>query len=208
MLKYRLMQKSIVERYLLVGWRFLQWARGGYAGCLPQPVKEGVFERFHIRGAPWVETGTFVGTSTRFLSSLGPKVYSLEPSPIFFDLSTERFNGRQNVEIIHGSSEDKLDEVLSRLSGPVNFWLDGHYSAGATFEGESHCPVPLELEIISKHLSRLGRIAVMIDDAAHFASGLPEDKDYPSLDYLVDWARGHNLEWRIDSDIIVIRSPM
>lgn len=206
MLKYRLMQSTIVERFVLVGWRSVQWARRGFSGGLPQPVKESVFKRFHISGAPWIETGTYIGTSTRFLASLGSKVYSLEPSPSFFELSKKRFRGRQNVEIIHGSSETKLDEVLSRLPGPVNFWLDGHYSAGATYEGERHCPVPFELDLISKHLPRLGQICVLIDDAAHFTSDVPENKDYPSLDYLVDWARAHNLDWCIEADIIVIRS--
>lgn len=200
------MQLRFLERFLLVGLRFVQWRRRNYSGGLPQPVKEGVFERYHIRGAPWIETGTFIGTSTHFLSSLGSKVYSLEPSPLFFDLATKRFKHTSNVTIINGSSEEKLNEVLSSLSGPVNFWLDGHYSAGATFEGESHCPIAKELEIIAQHLPRLSGVCIMIDDAMHFGSGLPEDQDYPSLDFLVDWAREHQLNWRVDSDIVVIHT--
>jgi hypothetical protein len=49
----------------------------------------------------------------------------------------------------------------------------------------------------------MGRVVVMIDDIRCFDPDV--DAAYPSLDYLVDWARSHGFSWHIEHDIFVAK---
>ena len=68
------------------------------------------------------------------------------------DKSVERLNvlkkSYPNVEILKGLSEEVLPSLLPRLSGDINFWLDGHYSGGITGCGTNEFPIMEELESI------------------------------------------------------------
>jgi hypothetical protein len=97
--------------------------------------------------------------------------------------------------------------LLAAINGDVNFWLDGHYSAGPTFKGRSDTPIIEELSCISANLGRLGRACVLIDDLRCFDPTLLEFSSYPSIDYLVNWARENNLKWHVEHDIFVARTP-
>ena len=88
----------------------------------------------------------------------------------------------------------------------MNFWLDGHFSAGATFQGELDTPIISELDAIAANLPNLLPIAILIDDVRCFDPTLPEYATYPPLDVLVDWARKHDLRWHIEHDIMIMRS--
>lgn len=198
------LSQSSIEK--LGGYRdAVEWARRGFSDNSPQYVKQKVFLRYGIPGAPWVETGTFRGTTTQFLSKRFPKVYSIEPSPELFKDAQKRFQGAP-VELFNGTSEDVLSGILSKLSGPVNFWLDGHYSAGVTFKGATDCPITDELNAVAENLPRFGQVAVLIDDVRCFLGVEEKYKDYPSIDYLVDWSRTHDLRWRIECDIFIAKS--
>jgi hypothetical protein len=58
----------------------IDWVRRGCTGFAPQFVKQNVLMKNCVPGAPWVETGTYLGTTTKFLSARSPKVHSIEPS--------------------------------------------------------------------------------------------------------------------------------
>ena len=96
-------------------------------------------------------------------------------------------------------------KLLKSLSGDVNFWLDGHYSGGITFKGKKNCPVEDELNAIEVNLINFSKITILIDDVRCFLSENSEYSDYPSIDYLVNWACRLNMRWRIDNDIFVIQ---
>ena len=185
------------------------WRKRDFLENAPQLVKEKVFLKYGIPDSPWIETGTWKGTTTQFLSERYPFVYSIEPAPALHDRAVAKFSqdrgtgGASNVELFNGVSEDVLPDLLPKLEGNVNFWLDGHYSFGETFKGATDCPVEMELEAIRQHLPRLSRVAILIDDVRGFLAGW---EDYPSVDYLVDWAREHQLSWRIEHDIFVMQS--
>ncbi len=183
-----------------------EWQQRQYAAPSPPLVKRTVLIRNGIPDATWVETGTFLGDTTQLLSQNARFVYSLEPEPTLHANAVKRFKNATNVEIIQGVSEQVFPVLLPKIVGNVNFWLDGHYSAGITFKGEKDTPIVEELSTIASQISRLNRIVVMVDDIRCFGSGNPEYSQYPSLDFLVDWARTNGLRWNIEHDIFIARN--
>jgi hypothetical protein len=107
------------------------------------------------------------------------------------------------VTIIHGTSEDVFPNLLPRLSGSINFWLDGHFSSGDTFKGENETPIKFELQAIENNLDSFQNIAVFIDDIRCFGNVIPEYSTYPSLDFLVSWANRNSFNWTIQNDIFI-----
>lgn len=182
-----------------------KWHKRNWSDYAPNFVKEAVFQKYNIAGADWIETGTFLGKTTRFLAGMAPKVYTIEPSDTYFNRAVAAFKN-SNVEPLHGTSEAVLPELMPRLSGDLCFWLDGHFSGGDTFQGQTDCPVEAELDTIGAHLDRLGKITILIDDIRCFPSHSDGLADYPSVDLLVDWARQREFEWRIEHDIFVLRN--
>ncbi len=152
----------------------------------------------------WIETGTYLGYTTRGLSSVALHVFSLEPSEIYFTKAVISLSNLNNVSVINRSSEDGLSEILHSLEegSKVSFWLDGHYSAGDTFLGVNHCPIQEELSAIG---ARLGVIdpQVFIDDFRLFGV----EEGYPSKDFLIDWARQNGFKWTVESDILILTKP-
>lgn len=183
-----------------------EWKKRNFSENAPQVVKQYIFEKYEIPGALWVETGTFHGSTTEFLAGRSPHVHTIEPSTDLYNAARERLRD-QNITFYNGVSEDVLPRLLPNLSGDINFWLDGHYSAGETFKGEKDCPVEDELRAIEENLGNFNKISILIDDVRCFLpSSSAEYNDYPSIDYLVDWARQFNMHWRIEQDIFIIRN--
>jgi hypothetical protein len=183
-----------------------QWRRRRYAAPSPTHVKHAVLLRVGMPEETWVETGTFLGETVALLARRARMVYSIEPEPKLQERACRRFAGRRNVEILKGTSEEVLPGLLARLNGDVNFWMDGHYSAGVTFRGPRETPIVEELAAISAALPRLSRVAVMIDDLRCFEPCAQEHTGYPSRSFLVDWADTHGLSWHIEHDIFVARN--
>ncbi len=197
-----------------------EWLARGYAAPSPRYLKESVFFRNNTPNSIWVETGTYTGDTTDFLSKISSFVYSLEPAAGLFNNATERFKETKNVQIINGSSEEIFPQLIPQLSGNINFWLDGHYSAGNTFSGITATPIREELRIIEKYLihpinehgqptnqpinQKIGQLTILIDDIRLFNKNYPEN--YPDLNYLVDWSRMNHLNWYIENDIFIAKN--
>ena len=176
-----------------------------FAPPYPQRAKMDVLSRYAPAGIDWVETGTFRGTTTKFLSRFGKSVSSLEPSTHFYRRAVERFKGNPAVLLYNASSEDGFEGVVSGLAGRVGFWLDGHYSGGATFKGDTECPVLNELEVIGRYAENFDDFYCFIDDLRCF-SPFERDQygDYPEIQVVVDWANKMGCKYFFDRDIIVI----
>jgi hypothetical protein len=181
------------------------WRKRSYLGNSPQIVKEKVFIKYSIAAAQWVETGTFYGATTDFLAKKFVHVHSIEPSVDLFNLASLRFKGR-NVTLHNDVSENILKVLLPELQGDINFWLDGHYSEGNTFKGDKDCPVEDELNAIEANLNNFSKISILIDDVRCFLSKEANFLDYPSIDYLVDWARKNKFSWSIEHDIFIMKN--
>ncbi|MDA8851359.1 hypothetical protein N9J04_01140 [Candidatus Pelagibacter sp.] len=199
----KILPKQFVKNFKI--YRILKkWGKNNFLENAPQLIKEFVFEKYGLVNAPWVETGTFLGNTTNFLRDRYPHVYTIEPEIKLYNAALKRFNGK-NVTLYNDVSENVFPKLLKNLSGNINFWLDGHYSEGITFKGKTDCPVEDELNSIEVNLNNFNKITILIDDVRCFLPENSKYSDYPSIDYLVDWARRFNMRWRIEHDIFVIQ---
>lgn len=184
---------------------YVLWSRRLYEAPSPGVVKRQVLLRNAIAGAPWIETGTFLGETTIFLAERFPKVTSLEPSLELCTQARARCAKYPHVEIVNDISENVFPRLLPTLGGSLNFWLDGHYSSGQTHRGPKDTPIVEELVAIEANLARFDHVSVMVDDVRCFDPTRPEFEGYPERNLLVDWARRNGLNWSIEHDIFVAR---
>ena len=73
-----------------------------------------------------LETGTFLGDTTRFFSALGHRVVTIEVSPVFYAWSKLRLR-RSDVELVLGESTTKLAAVSEQHGGRMFAYLDAHW---------------------------------------------------------------------------------
>jgi hypothetical protein len=185
---------------------FRGWADREFAAPSPHFVKQKVLLRNGLRDATWIESGTFMGDTTSVLSKVGKMVYSIEAEPTLFSKAEQKFRNTSNVKIIKGLSEDVFPKLLPTISGNICFWLDGHYSEGITFKGPQDTPIIDELTVIGPNITKTTKIVVMVDDIRCFDPKNPEYSAYPPVDFLVDWARKHDLTWHIEHDIFIAKN--
>lgn len=169
----------------------------------PHFVKQSVLLRNAIGNATWVETGTYLGSTTSFLAERFPVVHTIEPSRECLQIARQNLNTFKNIIFHNGTSENCLESICKSLTGDICFWLDGHYSSGITFQGDKDTPIIYELEIISKNITRFNNVVILIDDirCSHI-----DAENYPSIDYYVEWAKGNNMLWNVEQDIFIIKT--
>ena len=201
-----LLRNSPPVRLALLLRDYLRWSQRGFASPSPHFIKQGCLLRNGIPDATWIETGTFLGETTELLARHGTKVVSIEPEPTLFANAKQYFKRFGNVEIVNGLSENVFPTLLPGISGNVNFWLDGHYSAGISHQGPQDTPVLDELRAIGDNLHHFQKVCVLVDDIRCFQPWRAEYASYPALDLLVDWARSNNMHWHIEHDIFIARN--
>lgn len=180
------------------------WTKKALSPPAPRRVKHMVLERHGIPGAAWVETGTHAGTTASFLSARAPTVYTIEPSRKYFELGLQKF-AETNVNILNGTSETILPDLLPSLRGDLNFWLDGHYSGDDTFLGAVATPILSELREISLSLRNLQNVTIFIDDFRCFVERDGLYGIYPAPDTLVSWGAANNFSWTVEHDIFILK---
>ncbi len=183
------------------------WAAREYIAPSPQSVKSLCLLRNNLPNSTWVETGTYYGDTSDLLSRHAIKVITIEPEPSLFAKALNRFSSQSNVTVLNGISEEILPKILPSLDGNICFWFDGHYSAGETFAGPNDCPLIEELESIAQNIDRFDAVSILIDDI-RLCSKPHAYGTYPSLDYLVDFARSKNLDWYIEHDIFIAKTKL
>ena len=169
--------------------------------------KQKLFLKYTFSQGAWVETGTYLGETTKYLSKIARCVYSIEPSKKYFDDAKKMFSKEKNIMLTQGTSEDCLETVISKINiESISFWLDGHYSGADTFEGKYHSPVLFELEIIEKYLVNFKNINILIDDFRIFNKHYPKSHkvNYPNQSELINWAKENNLRWRVKKNILIM----
>lgn len=180
-----------------------KWISSRYPVPAPQIVKLGVLTRYGHPSGIWVESGTFLGDTTRVLARHADRVFTIEPSPELATRARRRLVGLRNVEVLEGRSEDVMPTLVGQLSGTVSFWLDGHTSGGFTYAGESATPIRDELSTIAHYLDRFDKVTVLVDDFRGFGGRFDDDGAYPARSTLVRWADTHSLNWTVEHDIFV-----
>jgi hypothetical protein len=174
--------------------------------CAPSPsfIKRIVLLRHSLENCIWIETGTALGETTKLLAQDAYHVHSIEPSESLFCAARDNLSDLHNITLYNNTSELILLSILQGVKHDnVCFWLDGHYSGGITFKGSVDTPILLELRIIEENLERFKSVVVLIDDIRCFDPSNPLFRDYPSIDYLVDWARKNKFQWSIEHDIFI-----
>jgi hypothetical protein len=151
----------------------------------------------------FVETGTLLGDTTHVFAAEGCTVYSIEVEPRLVALARARFKGNPNVHIVEGDSGIQMVEIIRRLAGaPALFWLDGHYSGGATGRGELDTPVIKEVETILNNAAPTS--IVFIDDARCFGV----EADYPTLVDMKELVEKHGVSsMSVRDDLISFTVP-
>lgn len=183
---------------------WVQFYSRSFQSPYPTLIKMKTLTFNSIPQATWIETGTYRGSTTRYLAKRYPKVISIEPSPIFYNYSSSRLKNFRNIDLVFGSSEDVFENLLKSAGSEVNFWLDGHYSEGGTHLGNSVTPILSELEMISKNTEAFSRFVIFIDDVRLFQKWPGVETDYPTLNFLIDWCSINSLRWDIQNDIFII----
>jgi len=158
-----------------------EWAIRGFQIPSPPEVKRTVLKRHGTQNATWLETGTYLGTTTAYLAEISKYVYTIEPSESLFQKAKSTYGKTKNIEFIHGTSETHFQATLSKCSGSINVYLDGHYSEGETLQGSIDTPLELELNLLIANRNKFKDITLFIDDVRCMNPNLEEYSDYPSI---------------------------
>jgi hypothetical protein len=145
---------------------------------VPRYLAEFVARELGIR--TFVETGTYLGRTAKWAKRHFEHVVTIEAARALYDRVQPRL-AAGGIDARFGSSENVLPEVVARLSGPALFWLDGHWSGGATFGEASQCPIMEELEAVLRHSPEH---LIFIDDARLFLAPPPppcDEQQWPSI---------------------------
>jgi hypothetical protein len=200
-------QSERLSRHLRMTLLFLfdviRWSREGWGVPAPSRVKWLLIKRHGLDIETWIETGTYLGNTTRFLSSISKIVYTIEPESRLAQSSQQALRRFSNVHVINQTSEQAFPNLVGNIKGSVGFWLDGHYSAGHTYRGENETPIKTELAQIEHCLSNFSRVVVLVDDFRCFGEKNSVIFGYPTRSFLVNWADRLNLSWTVEHDIFI-----
>jgi hypothetical protein len=125
------------------------------------PASVSLFKKYH--NPIWVETGSYRGQGIQFAIEAGFKeIQSIELMRENYDYCVSLFKDIPWVHIFLGDSSLLLENIISKITCPITFWLDGHYSGEGTALGSKETPLLDELEIIKRHPIKTHTI--LIDD--------------------------------------------
>lgn len=189
------------DLYELIKWQEIY----NFSEPFPHFIKRKALKEYSSSSTIWVETGTLVGDTAKYLSKVAKFVYTIEPSEKYYNLSVKNLTNYENVKIYNDTSENKLNDILEIIKPNSNvcFWLDGHWSGGDTFKGETDTPILSELDTIEKYLNKFSKLNILIDDFRIFDIG-NNVETYPSKEVLIEYAAKNNLKWRITRDIFIL----
>jgi hypothetical protein len=184
---------------------FERWQEAGKPVPAPHAVKRRIILAYarSFGAGTFIETGTYLGDMVWTVKDLFQTIFSIELSTDLSKRAQKRFRAEPKIEICQGDSCEVLPRILSRVSEPCLFWLDGHYSAGVTARGILETPIIQELETIFAHTVR--EHVILVDDARMFDGS----HDYPTLDVLRQLVDHHRPEFvfAVANDIIRIHPP-
>lgn len=144
----------------------------------------GSLEKFYFQGQSivydvFVETGTYLGQTSENAARAGfGHVHTIEVSDRLFALAEQRFSGRTDITVHHGSSPSVLLNICDPKRRTV-FYLDGHYQGGPSDENDpviGECPLILELNIIRDIAWEVLPLIIIDDSKIFTTSGKERDE--------------------------------
>ncbi len=180
----------------------VEWQLRGRPAPPPHVVKQRAIKHYQRRFGlnVFVETGTYLGEMVEAVKSSFKEVYSVELSRELCEQARVKFAADKNVHIIEGDSADVMPEILSKISEPALFWLDGHFSGGITAQGLLDYPIIKELEHIRQHAVK--EHVILVDDARLFL-GTP---NAPAKEQVVESIKAINPAYIVEERDDVIRA--
>lgn len=116
----------------------------------------------------FIETGTYEGETLVYLRKFFDELISFEVSDYYYKKSLARVQKFAQIKLIHGDSSTKLPKFLNEYEKkPIFFWLDGHYSGGATGNSGNVPPILTELKSIQN--TNIRDHVIVIDDISSFS---------------------------------------
>jgi hypothetical protein len=141
--------------------------RQGFGPMNGQVIRQSLFRALDrlLQFDAFVETGSFLGTTTEMLASYARPVFACESTPDYFYRSAVRLAERANVRLFAKDSRAFLQHFFAHYASEFKlpfFYLDAH--------SQDVVPLPDEISIIS---ARCTDYLMMIDDFKHplFAYG-------------------------------------
>ncbi|MEA2235596.1 MAG: hypothetical protein QOC81_320 [Thermoanaerobaculia bacterium] len=201
------------RRLLYLHYRVLHWIQGiryrlgmwDASVGMPHAVKRRVVRDYASRyGArTLVETGTYLGDMIAAMARSFETLHSIELSEEFYAKARARFARRPHIHLHHGDSASELPGIVAGLSGRALFWLDAHYSGGATARGTIDTPIAQELREIFRR-NAPGHV-LLVDDARSFNG----TADYPTIDGVREIVASLDPHYSVEvvDDIIRITPP-
>jgi len=149
----------------------------------------------------FIETGTYLGTTTASVKKNFSKIYTIELDEKLYKRAKYKFRKNRNIIVLKGNSAKVLPKILTKINTPCLFWLDAHYSKGITVKGDKETPIVDELRSILKH--KIKNHVILIDDARNFTGSF----GYPKVSQLKKMIKNKPYELSIKDDIITIKTP-
>lgn len=179
-----------------------EWKSNGRPSPPPQIYKHSVIKEYANKYGTrvFIETGTFMGDTIESCKRTFKRLVSIELDQKLYQKAKHRFKNNKHVYLYQGDSGEVIEKVLSDVSEPCLFWLDGHYSEGVTAKGDLNTPIIAEVtHILNRWID--GHV-ILIDDARCFIG----KEDYPTIGFLCDYikSRNPNLNFSVNFDIIRI----
>ena len=144
-------------------------------GLTPDFLRE-LRDRFGL--TTFIETGTYQGATTAIAASLFTEVHTIELAEELHGKAVQKFAGQPHVHTHFGDSAQLLPEILKKCScQKILFWLDGHYSGGATAQGDANTPILAELRALAT--AGVRDCLVLVDDLRIFQQA--SEKTHESL---------------------------
>jgi hypothetical protein len=150
----------------------------------------------------FIETGTLLGGTIFSVEPYFNKLYTIEFSEYYYNITKNYYNANK-INFILNDSSIEFETLLPTITDKTIFFLDGHWSSGDTGRSSKDCP--LEEEI--RHINNLFRneAIIIIDDYRLFgldkSSGkLNEDWSKITKDLLVNIIKSRiNKIYHLDS---------
>lgn len=89
-----------------------------------------------------IETGTYIGDTTKYLATLAPSVYTIEINKTYYD-QCAHLDKIPNINRILDNSPDAISRILPNAAKPILCFLDAHWGY--------HNPLLDELAAFANH---------------------------------------------------------